>query len=344
MPLPQDLNAFATIVWERALPQLAALAAPEDWSSDDGSSPFHILRNYLVQTYARAAEQGRVSVNEVGTFAAFNTGLMTPTKHDVYACFSRGKKAAKQGAAWMHEGFVDAGSLASTQLGKRLSTELKGVMPLPATFFSAHSVVVYSDEGGEPCVSNLRPHVVGERLHRFPRGYLKDVTGLDDKALDRFVEESTKDEHRPYSSRKGALEALRELVPGLDALALQERVASDVLRALDLARKEVRADYTKSIPIWYVTQGEVCVLLPLRLGEGGDLLPVVMGIGKDDVFELRTVLTIDMARTDARLLREIDGSWLARAAADPDVTLADERTAYRVWEGRTFSLWSGATI
>ncbi|MBQ8620301.1 MAG: ECF transporter S component, partial [Clostridia bacterium] len=55
--------------------------------------------------------------------------------------------------------------------------------------------------------------------------------------------------YRRHKSRKGALEALRELVPGLDALALQERVASDVLRALDLARKEVRADYTKSIPI-----------------------------------------------------------------------------------------------
>ena len=68
-----ELAQFAVLgSWDKLLKQLAELAEPEDWGAD-----FVVLREYLAMTFRRIARQGRLSMADDGSGAAFDTGLVT---------------------------------------------------------------------------------------------------------------------------------------------------------------------------------------------------------------------------------------------------------------------------
>ena len=68
-----ELAQFAVLgSWDKLLKQLAELAEPEDWGAD-----FVVLREYLAMTFRRIARQGRLSMADDGSSAAFDTGLVT---------------------------------------------------------------------------------------------------------------------------------------------------------------------------------------------------------------------------------------------------------------------------
>jgi hypothetical protein len=68
-----ELAQFAVLgSWDKLLKQLAELAEPEDWGEDHV-----ILREYLAMTFRRVARQGRLSMADDGSSAAFDTGLVT---------------------------------------------------------------------------------------------------------------------------------------------------------------------------------------------------------------------------------------------------------------------------
>ena len=68
-----ELAQFAVLgSWEKLLKELTELAEPENWGADDT-----ILREYLAMTFRRVARQGRLSMADDGSSAAFDTGLVT---------------------------------------------------------------------------------------------------------------------------------------------------------------------------------------------------------------------------------------------------------------------------
>ena len=71
---PEDeLASFAVLgSWEKLLSELANLAASEDWGSD-----LQLLKDYLTMTFRRIRRQGRLSMTDDGSSAAFDTGLLT---------------------------------------------------------------------------------------------------------------------------------------------------------------------------------------------------------------------------------------------------------------------------
>ncbi len=71
---PEDeLAQFAVLgSWDKLLEELSELAAPEDWGEDR-----KVLREYLAMTFRRVARQGKLSMADDGSSAAFDTGLLT---------------------------------------------------------------------------------------------------------------------------------------------------------------------------------------------------------------------------------------------------------------------------
>jgi hypothetical protein len=80
---PESLRdlVFIPRIDER-LDELAALAEPEEWTwhSTPATRPKPVLFSYLLQTYKRLAEEGKIVVSGDGTQLTFNTGLATPNQ------------------------------------------------------------------------------------------------------------------------------------------------------------------------------------------------------------------------------------------------------------------------
>lgn len=104
---------------------------------------------------------------------------------------------------------------------------------------------------------------------------------------------------------------------------LRARQALDA--AINLTLRRVRRNHKLVIPQWYPRLGEAGAqfLMPLDLtGDGAaDLALVVSAVG-DRAYRGHTVLTLDMAYTNARLVARPDSDWLAPSAAP--IPAADE--------------------
>lgn len=102
----------------------------------------------------------------------------------------------------------------------------------------------------------------------------------------------------------------------LAAQPLRARQALDA--AVNLTLRRVRRNHKLVIPQWYPKLGEAGAqfLMPLDLtGDGtADLALVVSAIG-ERAYRGHTVLTLDMAYTNARLVARPDSDWLAPQAA-----------------------------
>ncbi|WP_081608701.1 DUF3825 domain-containing protein [Rhodococcus ruber] len=87
--------------------------------------------------------------------------------------------------------------------------------------------------------------------------------------------------------------------------------------AVNLMLRRVRRNHKLAIPQWYPKLGEAGAqfLMPLDLtGDGAaDLALVVSAVG-DRAYRGHTVLTLDMAYTNARLVARPDSEWLAPSA------------------------------
>lgn len=107
---------------------------------------------------------------------------------------------------------------------------------------------------------------------------------------------------------------------------LRARQALD--SAINLTLRRVRRNHKLVIPQWYPKLGEAGAqfLMPLDLtGDGAaDLALVVSAVG-DRAYRGHTVLTLDMAYTNARLVARPDSDWLAPIASP--IPAADEAFA-----------------
>lgn len=101
----------------------------------------------------------------------------------------------------------------------------------------------------------------------------------------------------------------------LAAQPLRAKQALDA--AVQLTLRRVRRNHKLVIPQWYPKFGEAGpqFLMPLDLTGSGraDLALVVSAVG-DRVYRGHTVLTLDMAYTNARLIARPDSDWLAPIA------------------------------
>lgn len=78
--------------------------------------------------------------------------------------------------------------------------------------------------------------------------------------------------------------------------------------AVILAQKRVEANYRAAVPTYY--NGEICLMLPLCLRDP-NTTDLALAVKRNDGFyTAKTVLTLDMAYNDARLIAKPDADWL----------------------------------
>lgn len=78
--------------------------------------------------------------------------------------------------------------------------------------------------------------------------------------------------------------------------------------AVELAKKKVASNYRIAVPTYY--NGAICLMLPLCL-TNPDKTDLALAIQRNGSFyTAKTVLTLDMAYNDARLIAKPDNDWL----------------------------------
>ncbi len=297
------LEDFAVITnWTDALRVLADMALPEEWDFRDAPvKNYYILRQYLKYTFLRLKHENKVLINDEGTFAAFNTGLLTFHYEDIYACFEKNRDPSSA-IPWYFSSFCSEGSRGD---GQRITIYFDQP-PQPASYITEVSDLLY-DTRRRLAVNY--DHILTDNIGRIPLSYLRNVCSRYPKAM-AIIEKAEK--YRPNTPAYNR--HMRELSGFCDApdnVYLSERIRSDFKRAIEKALKRIRWDYKTVVPIYYPAYNLLSLMIPLCLDSdlAADVALLVEKTESGNYLG-HTILSLPMAYLDARLLCRPSSDWL----------------------------------
>ena len=285
--------------WETFLEELAAIALPEAWCFDDAPAGrrFGILKNYICNTYYRLNLEDKICIAEDGSFAAFNTGLVDGRFDDIFLCFE-----PQQGqVAWRFCGFAASGN---RSLKKRVN---KTFNPLPQTaqYFDRIEDLLF-DPSRELVVDF--EHVLIDNVDRLPLDFLAQELLQSSEALAVIESIRTCDP----AERETHFEQLSDIIETDSRVyrTLRNRMED----AIDIAKRRVKWNFKTAIPSYYPRANSMSLLLPLcLLDEQRADAALVVQLQESGIYQGQTILTIEQAYTNARLICRPDSDWLTTA-------------------------------
>lgn len=293
------------------LAELAGLVLPgERWEFQNAprnpDRPSPILYSYLLHTFGRLVTEGnKVLVNEAASLAAFNTGLVDPRYEKIYALFVPNNDTR---APWQLAGFCIAGEGAD---GQNL---VRHFAPLPAAahYFDDPVELLYDVRAGKPELDWR--HVIIERIDRYPTEFLEDhwPAGFERKDPAAMSE----DERKEYYVALGdAIEQDNRLY---------RRIMNRVRDAVDLSIKRVSWNFKTAIPQYYPRVERLQLLLPICL-VSDEKVDIALAVEKtpSGTYLAHTVLPLDWAYTNARLVCRPDSDWLTPAGITEGLAIED---------------------
>lgn len=290
--------------------ELSALALKERWefknTPQNAERPFPILHSYFHHTFGRLVLERKVLVNENASLAAFNTGLVDHRYEPIHALFAPQDDPR---APWQLAGFCNAGEGANGQNLVRHFSPL----PSPAHYFDNEMDLMYDTRAGKPELD--WQHVIIERIDRYPREFVCDhwPPGFER----RDVGQLSQAERRNYYQELGrAIE---------NDSRTYRRIMNRVKDAIDLSIKRVTWNFKTAIPTYYPRIQRPQLLLPVCLlsDEQVDLALAVEKTPSGSYLG-HTVLPLDWAYMNARLVCRPDSDWLAPQEIVAESEIEDE--------------------
>jgi hypothetical protein len=297
-PTSDHLFAWAYLGYS-AFAELRSLALEEDWefknSPRNPERPFPILYSYLLHTFGRLVLEKKVMVNPDAKIAAFNTGLVDRRYEPIYAMFEPNPDPR---TPWALSGFCVAGEgLHGQNLVRHLAQ-----LPTPAHYFDDAVDLLYDVRAGKP--EAAWEHVIIDRIGRYPADFL--------------------DEHWPAGFQKRDVTGMSEEERKVYYRSLGQEIAKDsrIYRrmmnrfrdAMELSIKRVAWNYKTAIPTYYPRVNRLQLLLPVCL-VADDVVDLALAVEKTPSGRYlgHTVLPLDWAYKNARLVCRPDSDWLSPA-------------------------------
>jgi hypothetical protein len=259
----------------------------------DPEHPFPILYGYLMHTFGRLVLEEKIEVNDQGTFAAFNTGLVDRRFESIYALLV---PSNDQRTRWQLMGFCIAGEGAN---GQNL---VRHFSPLPqvAHYFDHPTDLLYDVHAGKPELS--WDHVIIDNINRYPAEFIEDHWPLQFPQRDTAA--MSEPEKRQYYVDLGF--AIR------NDNRTYRRIMNRLKDAVDLSIKRVAWNFKTAIPQYYPTVRKLQLLLPICL-VSDETVDLAMAVEKtpSGAYLAHTILPLDWAYRNARLICRPDSDWLA---------------------------------
>ncbi len=298
----RTLEQFAFLGnWDDFLEELADLAIDEEWDFC-GTTPknHYILKKYIQYTFYRVYIESKISVSEDRRLAAFNTGLVNDRYDDIYACFVPNNAGS---SPWLFKEFAIAGQRG---MGKQL-VHLFNPLPEPAAYFEAKEELIFDMNKKLHCDYN---HIVRENIDRFPIEFL-DAQCYDRPDARRILQ---KIKHAKDPAQKELLYTRLEDYLSED-ITLYNRLKNRLDDATTLARKQIKWNYRTAVPSYYPARNTVNLMLPLHLSSYATVDNVlVVEATQSGNYQGQTILTMEQAYIDARLIASPQTSWLTTSS------------------------------
>lgn len=287
---------------------LAKKAAPEPWTLKTSNEPNDILYNFIKYSFERLYADGQVV--ESPDHAAFHTGLYTSSYDPIFAYFVLNRNPEKQKWYWKDFCCPNEGSL-----GKEMSRMLDLSHAKPVRWFKDPARLYCNPDLLMPGVLDINlEHCVIDNAYRLPRKILR-IAAFDDKkvieVLDADYGGDEKEEQEIIAN------AIRK---SNDYANIKEALKGQVENAIQLACRKIQCDYAAAVPQFYPDHGidndGFGHLIPLSFNkndiESVDCALVVQATADGKGYRAATILSPDMAYSDARLLRKPDAHWLTK--------------------------------
>lgn len=281
--------------YSSVLDYLARLALEERWhfgTAPDPRVPFPILDRYLKYTFVRLRRENKV--HESDEWATFNTGLVDRLYDPIFALFDKNHRPGCE--PWRFCDFCIPGKGPS---GKTL-TNIFDPLPDTARYFSSNFEMIF-DTSKDFFVDYEHVILDGVTNDRFPPEFLREhlPEGFD------------------WQDTTGQTRAEREayLTKLSQAIKADARCMRAIKRRLEdaklLAEKRIRWNYKTAIPQYYPHLDLMSFLLPIALinDEVVDIA-LVATRNQSGSYQGRTILPLDWAYANARLVCRPDSDWL----------------------------------
>ncbi len=306
--IKKGIYGFAANVSPQKLDELADLALEEKWYYGDKppvDRPYPILEKYLKHTYTKLKREKKVLVNkdkDGHVFAAFNTGLVDKKYEYIYALFVP-NKTTYDDRKWVLNGFYVAGE----DWGGKKIVELFNPLPAKADYFGGDINNMLFDSTAGNVYADFE-HIICERIGRFPLKFIADNIGdVETRIFDMELSEAfyctDKTDREEYFKELG-----NRIGKNTQVLTNMVRRVED---ATNFAKKRTEWNYKTAIPMYYPTKDKGSLLLPLSLVNDSKAdLALVVERQKNGSYQGHTVLTLEMAYSNSRLVTRPDSDWL----------------------------------
>jgi hypothetical protein len=287
------------------LNKLKTMALPEQWyygtkEPKDGWYP--ILDSYLRYTFYYL--QKIKKVRETDQYALFNTGLVNKNYYDIYALFDKNKAQGPQN--WHFKDFCVEGegqvSQILTQNFKKDRTGNYGERP---HYFNKWEDTSYSSKG-KPFPDLFWDHILIGNYNRLPKEF-------QDKYYPANMKEVLNEE-RKNSRGDELFKRMREFIDKQKDYSYEECKAK-LKDSVERAIKQTDLNFRTVLPMYYPQDDLISLLFPLSLGGNPDEPEPDVGLvvrkeePSGNYFGV-TILTLDMAYSNARLVARPESYWL----------------------------------
>lgn len=295
----KELERFAFLgSWSNFLEELERKALPEPWDFEDSQNKkYFILQKYIQYTFYRLQLEDKVCVAEDGSFAAFNTGLVTQHYDDLYACFEPSDESHK--TKWH---FLEFCTAAGRGVGKRL-VDYFNPLPQPPSYFECKEDLLFDLEKE---LHTDYEHILLDNVARLPLEFLREECHGMRAALevvDRIEEAGD------WREKKLRYQELSDRIA--ETPRLFNRLRNRLEDAIEMARKQVRWNYKTAIPCFFPTRNVMSLMLPLSLQDDSRAdAALVVERTRSGNYQGQTILTLQQAYLDGRLLCRPNSEWL----------------------------------
>ena len=301
------------------LRELANQTMEERWSFGSKEN-FSILRSYLQYTFSHQVQKNKIDYDADGQYAAFNTGLPDRNTYKyLHAIFSRLPEERQSDVHPLYcrqeyrlEGFVVSGR---GGLGKILSEKIG--LPAPPTYFQTRNETVWQlgfNESNQITIPEYDDtHILIQRCERIPLAFYRNQA-MNSPQLLAILDSSDTDAEKYKKIRDLLKPVVIDNQPNDEITNFYRRLQNALENVISIAIKRLAWNWRAVVPCYNPEREESCFLLPVSFSEDDRtdraMIASCNETNKNNIYTIHTVIFLNWAYLDARLICRPESEWL----------------------------------
>ena len=316
------LELWSDFNWEDVYSRISSQTLEEKWSFGERND-FSILKNYLNYIFAHQWKNGAVGFSKNKKYAAFNTGLPDKNTYKyIYAFYEKIESDADRHPLVFTPQYRLKDFVLSDRGGDGKTLKMNiHPLPQPPRFFEARSATVWEldfNNNNQPTMPGFDDaHILIHRCDRLPLEFYRraaysserfqNILNADTPEWQKYRE--IRDFLRPiYDNKQKADDDITQVYQKL--YDMLELVISKAVRKLSWNWRAV-------VPCYNPEKEQSCFLLPVSFCDTSRpdraMIASIHEVNGDGnvVYHIHTVLPLEWAYLDARLVCRPESEWLA---------------------------------